>query len=679
MTRQEALALKEKILAYDRLYYDQGISEISDNEYDRLYKQYQDAIKEYPDLDDETSPTRRVGAEARSSGLQKFTHKSPLLSIDRKAKEISELKDFYDKLPSGTRLIVEPKFDGITCNLNYEGGVFVNAATRGNGYIGDLVTENFRNTDTRFPQKVDCDELEIRGEAIIPFDFFQKNMEEEYSNPRNAVSGIMRSLLPEDVKGNGIQVIFYDLGIVSKPLDDSDEKNLLMCKDLGFCTAPYAIAENWEDLERIVTSKLNGLIESRNGFNVLKASKDYPDAVCDGLVIKVDSARLRNEIGFSEKGPKWAFAYKFKPLQAKTHLRDVLWQVGKSGRVTPVAVFDEVMLGGTRITRATLNNYDYMTHLPFVKDGEPDLNTETALYENDPIVIERSNDVIPRVIGVDASANNLLRPHESFFREPENCPECGSQLVKVNMLHYCQNPDCPAARMGRFVHFASRDAMNIVGMGDSVVQDLFSLHLLKDLSDIYRLRQHREEILALDRWGNLKTDNLLAAIEHPRNPEIWQLIYGLSIPTVGKKLAKDLARRFQNFEELQKATLEELLSMEDVAELTAQRVLTFFRENDFTELLKEVHPKEVESTGERFKGMTFVITGTLEMPRNSYVEIIEKEGGRVANSVSKKTDYVLIGTDAGSKETKARELAAKGEPVHILDDIRTIHEFLGIG
>ena len=657
--------LKEKIAYYDDLYYNKGISEISDAEYDRLYKEYEEFEKSLK-LNDSDSPTKRVGAkELSSSGLPKFTHKTPLLSIDRKAKEISELKDFYEKCGGdGTAVIIEPKLDGITCNVNYENCTFVNAATRGNGYIGDLITENFKNTGTKYPVNISHNTQEVRGEAIIPYTFFKENLESEYSNPRNAVAGIMRSINPADVSGKGIQVMFYDIG--TNELEcDNDVKQVESLKREGFQSVPYVVCRNLEEVLSCVETSFNGMIKQINGFNVLTAD-GYPDAVCDGLVIKVDDLKLREEIGFSEKGPKWAFAYKFKPLQEETVIRDVEWQVGKSGRITPVAVFDEISLGGTKITKATLNNYDYMSNLPFVSKSHEFIDLTTAIRKDDLILVERSNDVIPRVVGVVAH----MMDKENIFLPPDKCPVCHSLISQHGPLHYCSNPLCKAQMKKKLEHFASRNAMNIVGLGESIVDLFFEEGLISTYSDIYDLKNYRGKITAFEKFGDKKVDNILDSIEKSKDVELPNFISSLSIPNVGRKTAKDLAIYYKDIESLLNCKKEELLSIEDISDIIANDIYecthTDSIRDEIHKLLdKGLRIKSADNTSDKLKGKTFVITGTLSSPREYYQNIIESNGGKVSGSVSKKTYAVFIGENAGSKEAKAYNLIASGADIRI--------------
>lgn len=744
--------LKVLIAKYDKQYYELGTSDISDAEYDRLYDEYLEFENKYPELRDlSDAPTKRVGAgkeAGTSTSLPKFTHKSPLLSIDRKAKDMESLKDFFEKCGGeGKTFIVEPKLDGITCNINYEGGRFVNAATRGNGYIGDLITEQFKNTDTSYPQSIaDNADLEIRGEAIIPFDYFSRNLSADYSNPRNAVAGIMRQVDAEEVKGKGVQVMFYDLGQYSlSNFTDSDYDNVAEIKNLGFQSVPVMKATSWTELRDIVSTHMNNMIQSIDGFNVLVAD-GYPQAVCDGLVIKVDSYDERAEIGMSEKGPKWAFAFKFEPLQVETTIHSVEWQVGnKTGRLTPVAVFEEVSLGGTKITRATLNNYDYMKNLPvlnvvtdashiqdvskpvedimFIQKGdvlkdskymesqgeeeceyikvgdiaddgfwideptnwngewyefEPDrfyLQTK-GIHVGDKIIVERSNDVIPRIVAVkEHMVNNPL------FEVPNVCPDCGHPIEEKYPLHFCTNPMCPSQMKGRIEHYASRDAMNIVGLGEAIVDIFFEKGFLTDLSSIYYLADHRKELEALPKFGKKKVDNLLKEIENKKTPELWQFIYALCINGVGKKASKDLAQRYLTLDNFLNATYDDLYSMQDMGEITAQGLVDYVSNDTAKDTIKKlldagVSPQAVQVNGDKFAGMTFVITGTLQNPRKYYQDMIEKNGGKVSGSVSKKTSVVLIGADAGSKETKARKLVADGADIKILDTEAAVQSFL---
>lgn len=762
--------LKDLIKKYDQQYYGQGFSEISDAEYDRLYEEYLQLETEFPEFKSmEDTPTRRVGTgELPAFGLPKFTHKSPLLSIENKSKELSVLRSFYDSLGGdGIEVIVQPKLDGITCNINYENGRLVNAATRGNGTIGELITEQFKNSETRFPDLIpDGYDLEIRGEAIVPYDFFKEELL-GYSCPRSVVNSLRGD--PDKVKGKQIQVMFYDIGNTTLSLDDRDSVNVRKIKALGFQSVPTFVATCWDSLREIVETRMDGLIQEIDGFNVLVDPDGvYPQAVCDGLVIKVSSLKQRLEIGSSSKGPKWAFAFKFPSLQAETRIDHVEWQVGKSGRVTPVAVFDEISLGGTKITRATLNNIDYMHSLPllsetrhvfrqdsmdpwgelstieygkpidsidllkcgdfivdlpskeekrfriekiedpgfWVKDGhlcsywfefEEDRFAlvcpleQQELQIDDLIVVERSNDVIPRIIAIkrhqkytypdDMDTTIEVYKRWDSFKEPTVCPICGHPLTSRNALLYCTNPACSAQIKGKIEHFASRDAMNITGLGEGIIDILTDLGFLSDLPSIYSLKEHADELISLPRFGKTKVKNLLSAIEASKTPELWQFIYALSIEGIGHRASKDIADHFLTQKGVFTATMEELSKIESMGPVNASVFYDFINERSTIDMLVRlnqagVSPKEKKITSQEFQGMSFVITGTLENPRKYYQELIESKGGKVSGSVSKKTSVVLIGTDAGSKEDKARKLAAEGAEILILDDEGKIMDYL---
>lgn len=774
--------LKKQINKYDIQYYEDGISDISDAEYDRLYDEYIEFEKIYPNLANmDDAPSKRIGAGTESgttTGLQKFTHKSPLLSIDRKAKELSELKDFYEKCGGeGTEVIIEPKLDGITCNINYENGKFVNAATRGNGYIGDLISNNFKMTDTTYAEEIaEGKDLEVRGEAIIPLDYFKSHLIDDYSNPRNAVAGILRQLNPKDVKEKGIQVMFYDIGHTDITLVDEDLSNIYTLKTLGFQVIPVEAVNTWKELKEVVETRMHDSIQNIDGFNVLMTDGKFPQAVCDGLVIKVNSRKKREEIGMSEKGPKWAFAYKFKPLQAETRIDHIEWQVGKSGRVTPVAIFDEINLGGTKITRATLNNFDYMQKLPVlcesrdvwinesydnwgsrediyysqpldtdhidvIREGDllidkyPErsqmelnslrvgkisenrdgfwiedklyggewypfeknryclVNENPCLQMDDKILVERSNDVIPRIVAIakhqnciyqdDMATTERLYQRRKTFDVPTHCPDCGQPLSNQYPLLYCTSSLCPSQITGKISHFASRDAMNIIGLGEGVIEVLYKEGFLTSIPSLYHLKDYSDKLKELDFFGTRKVKKLLKAIEDSKNPELWQFIYSLSIEGVGRRASKDLAQRYHTLDNFLNASIDELLLLEDMGEITSKSIVSYISNESALEMIYElvslgINPKPIEIDGEKLKGKTFVITGTLSQPRKYYQEIIEKNGGKVSGSVSKKTTAVLIGANAGSKEEKARKLVSEGNIIELLDTENKIVSYFDI-
>lgn len=769
--------LKEKIKQYDHAYYVLKHPLISDAEYDRLLKEYENLEKLCPELKTPDSPTQRVGAEPLSK-LEKFDHKTPLLSIDQKSKTIEALRKFYEDCGGdGVELLIQPKADGLTGNLNYApadsnefhqfigdakgtecGSYLVNGATRGNGYTGELITENIR-TIKSVPLKIPFNgHLEVRGEIVISYNSFLKNFSDEYSNPRNLAAGTIRQLDSRLVAQRKPEIIFFDVGQCDEEFQ-KDTERLNFLKKQGFMVMPTRVVDNLQDLIDVCLSYYNRQIVVKDGFNVLDIS-GYPDMVCDGLVIKVNDLSLREDLGMTSKGPKWAFAFKFKSLNAKTILRDIIYQVGRTGKLTPVAVFDEVNLGGTKVTKATLNNEDYMRTLgptppdveeikmdepngtmrfewngkehdivrivryvtadkkhamffvktatnesilfperaelktaflkqskfPDIKFEEKEINpSDFYLKLGDSITIERSNDVIPRVIGINYKERQNDKVEDIVF--PSVCPTCGSELEVVYPQHFCPNIDCPDRLKGSLQHFAQRDAMDIVGMGSSIIELFVNEGFVISIKDIYTLSKHKDSLLKLEGFGKKKVDNLLKAIEDSKTREFWRVLYALGIREVGKSMAKTLAKHFKSMEKLIDATEEELRQVEDVGDATIQEIHSFFSNPknleiiDFLEAQGLKMEDDTKAISDCFTGMTFVITGTLyqgdkKISRNDVQKIIEENGGKVSGSVSKKTSVVIIGEDAGSKEKKARDLVEKGTPIILLEGYEAFEEFL---
>lgn len=772
--------LKKKIQQYDHAYYVLAKPLISDAEYDRLYKEYENLEKQYPELKTPDSPTQRVGSEPLTK-LEKFEHQTPLLSIDQKAKTVEALTKFYqDCGGDGTEILVQPKADGLTGNVNYapveseifkqfypdfsveqaeNGAYLVNGATRGNGYIGELITENIK-TIKSVPLHIPFHgHLEVRGEIIMSYREFVKNFSEEFSNPRNLASGTIRQLDPKLVAKRKPDLIFYDIGECDKTFS-KDTERLAFLKEQGFPVMPYKIVNNLNDLIETCFSYMDGNIQIIDGFNVL-TMEGYPDMVCDGLVLKVNDLAVRDELGMTSKGPKWAFAFKFKSLNAETTLKEIIYQVGRTGKITPVAVFEEVNLGGTRVNRATLNNLDYIRTLgPTPPDVEEILldeengqisfeinrekktvqqlvkivttNKKHTMFEvlctdgskylfpnrselaaafdktpsfpsvgfdeknkvseeyyslmlGDSITIERSNDVIPRIIGINyLNRKDRTVQHIEF---PTHCPTCGSELEEIYPLHFCPNIDCPDRLKGSLQHFASRDAMDIVGLGESLISLFVDKGYLTSIKDIYTLGRYREEILELEGFGERKVNKLLEAIETSKTREFWRVLYALGIREVGKSMAKTLAKHFKSIGNLIDATDDELRQVEDVGDVTIESIRRFFSHEKNLELLDFLESQglnmedDTETVSNCLEGLTFVITGTLydgdkKISRGDVQKIIEDNGGKCSGSVSKKTHVVIIGEDAGSKEAKARDLVSKGAPIALLEGYTAFQDFL---
>lgn len=747
--------LKESIKKADFEYYVLGNPSLSDAQYDRMYQEYVEYETAFPELKTADSPTLRVGGEPLDK-FEKTTHRSPLLSIDQKAKTAHALKSFYENCGGeGTEILIQPKFDGLTVNNTYQESFLVEAATRGNGYVGEVITDNvktIRSVPLSIPFK---GTMEIRGEAVVDIKSFFENFSEEYSNPRNFVSGTMRQLDSKIVAQRKADIVFYDIGICDYDFKtNTDSERLEWLKAQGFKVTPYILVNSMEALLDVCTSGMNSLIYQTDGFNVLHkndiCSGNIDNIVCDGLVLKVNDLHLREELGMTAKGPKWAFAYKFKSIQATTKLNEVVWQVGRTGKLTPVAIFDTVNIGGTSVSRATLNNIDYIKKLEgnmneitfsnfagvffidnekyysndiemvkwFYNESVPEskpiycelqvldkyyyakftpalkdfcnLNSvrQKNFYKNsnayelkigDDIVIERSNDVIPRIIAINLNKENN---NPKNIVVPAVCPVCGEPIKEVYPQHFCSNISCPARLKGSLIQFVSRDAMNIEGLGKANLDVFVSEHLINSIYDIYTLKEKEEYLLKLEGFGQKKVAKILASIEKSKKETLDKFLLGLGIEEVGKSMAKSLAKHFGSIDNFMNAQKEDLLNIEDVGEVVANYIMDFVSNPANIELIKKLkeigfsfeHNNTLEST--RFTGKTFVITGTLKEKRNYYQKIIEDNGGKISSSVSPKTFAVIIGEDAGSKETKARELVSKGNNILIIEGHQMFEQFM---
>lgn len=655
---KRGMELKTLILRYDQAYYRDGISLVTDAEYDRLYEEYVALEHQYPELLTPDSPTQRVGG-GLLEGFEKFTHLSPLLSIDQKSKSESELRKWYQSVGGqGTRILIQPKLDGITINALYQDHYLSLAATRGNGYIGEVVTplvKCVKSVPLRLPFE---GQVEVRGEAIIPYSYFKAHLSEESSNPRNLVAGTMRSLDPQVIKDRKPDIVFYDLGVCEQTFQ-TDTEQLGFLAAQGFKTAPYVVVDSEEALVAACFSKMNGQIQDVDGFNVLTGV----DAVCDGLVLKVDALSKRETLGMTSKGPRYYFGFKFESLAAETSLKDVVFQVGRTGRITPVAILDEVSLGGTVVGRATLNNMDFINQLG-IKYGST-------------IVLERSNDVIPKVIGLasdDAGDGPVIEM-------PSTCPVCGSPVQEVYPLHYCENSNCPARVKGWLSLFVSRDALNMEGLGDSLIELLVDRQWVMQPSDLFVLKaRHEADLLALKGFGPKKVAKIFSAIERASSVEPWRVLYALGISNVGRRMSRELMKRFRSIPAIFEATDEALLNVPDLGPTVVAAIreakATFDQTCELERLRQtlQFEEPEVDTTENAdspvltvLEGLSFVITGTLQEKREYYQTIIEAHGGKVSGSVSKKTAVVLVGADAGSKETKARSLMEAGAPICLLE------------
>ncbi len=634
MDRQRQLVDILNKWAYE--YYVLDNPTVSDKEYDALYDELralEGASGEvYPD-----SPTRRVGGEP-IKGFEKHAHIAPLFSLDKAVSE-GELRAFFtriDKVAAGEKdYTVEYKFDGLTVCLTYDKGCFVRATTRGNGAVGEDVTAQVLPVKS-FPLKIDYQgTLEVRGEAIIRLsrlEEYNKTAAEPLKNARNAVAGAIRNLDPKITEQRGVEIYFYDVNYTSEgaPMSQTTAHDFLQKQ--GFKVFPYF------RVCRTVDEVIAAVAE-------VERERKNLDVLTDGAVIKLDDAALREELGFTDKFPRWALAYKFEAEEVTTLLQEVIWQVGRTGKLTPLALLEPVELGGATVSRATLNNYGDIERKK-VKIGSR-------------VLVRRSNEVIPEILGATEHYE-----HSRAVEKPLVCPACGSTVLEVGAHLFCPNRGCVPRTVAALDHYAGKNAMNIDGFSDSTALQLVEKLGVQTPSELYRLTA--ENLATLDGFKEKKTDNLLTAIAKSKTPALDAFIYAIGIDGVGRVAAKDLAARFKSVENLQKATVEELLEMENVGEITANAITAYFAdERNLAELaaLREVGITPVWSEEKRegiFSGQSVVLTGTLTgYKRSEAQKLIEARGGVCQSAVTTKTTLVVAGAEAGSKLAKAQKLGVK--------------------
>ena len=639
--------LVEELNKYAYEYYVLGNSSVTDKDYDKKYY-------ELVDLEKETgyklpySPTQRVG-DVILPEFKKYTHKARLWSLD-KAQTLEEIREWHNRnikfleeynrtsdeeLPP-LKYILTKKFDGLTINLSYdENGVLVTGATRGTGAIGEDVTAQVK-TIKSIPLKIDChDFLEIHGEAIMTTEAFEKyNSEAEtpLKNLRNGAAGALRNLNVAETAKRNLSAFFYDVGYKEGAPFKTYMEMLNFIKTKGF---------PMDDYIRECTT----LDEIQKEIDYIRDIRFDLNYDIDGLVIAIDDIRTRELLGYTIKFPKWAIAYKFEAQEATTKLLDVEWNVGRSGRVSPTAILEPVELAGVTVKRATLNNMDDIARKGVRLGAE--------------VFVRRSNDVIPEIMGVVPESLEGTKEIE----EPKVCPACGAHLVHEGVHIYCENTlGCKPQMVKTIVHFAGREAMNIAGFSERTAEQLFEKLDIRDISDLYKLEY--EKLLDLDKFGPKKAQNLLDAIEKSKDCTLEAFLYSLGIPNVGVKTAKDLVKRFESLENLEKATFEELVSVQDVGDIVARSIIEFFKEERTLKVINELlslgvnpHYEKKEVLESTFMGKTVVVTGTLEnYSRTSIKEKLESLGAKVSGSVSKKTDFVIAGEAAGSKYDKAKSL-----------------------
>lgn len=641
--------LKPKIEYYTRKYYEDE-QVISDFEFDMLMKELKQLEADYPELITPDSPTQKVGTSPIKKGFKKVTHRVPLQSLQDvfSFEEVREFDTRMQKLASEYNLpldyVVETKIDGLSTALEYKDGIFIRGATRGNGTVGEDVTENLKTVRT-IPHKLkEPINITVRGEIFIgkkEFDELNESRladeEERFANARNAAAGSLRQLDSKITAGRPLDIYIFNIQEIENKEIMTHYEGLKYLQELGFNVNPV----------RILCKNIDEVLEA-----IKKIGEDRENLSfgIDGAVVKVNNLELREKIGTTFKTPKWAVAYKYPPEKKETKVIDIICQVGRTGAITPMAILDTVNVAGSNISKTTLHNED------FIKEKD--------IRIGDNVVIQKAGDVIPEIVEVVKSKRT---GEEKIFKMPRTCPVCGAQAVREEgeAVVRCIGIECPAKLYRSIIHFASKEAMDIKGLGDAIIEELIERKLISNISDLYNLTL--EDIATLKKNGKKFAQNLINSIEESKNRELHRVITSLGIRHVGVKLAKSLAKEYKSMDNLIEASLEELESKQDVGEITAESIYHFFKQEQSIDLINKLKQagvnmtlKQELGTDNRFEGKVFVLTGSLEKySRDEASQVIEKLGGKTSSSVSKKTDYVLAGEDAGSKLKKAQELGVK--------------------
>lgn len=654
--------LKSEIERHNYQYYVLDNPTISDFEWDALMRELNQLEQEYPEFATPDSPTQRVGG-APVDGFTKVVHDIPMLSLGN-AYSPDEMREFDRRVRELTggpvRYACELKIDGLAVSLRYEDGVLMQGATRGDGDIGEDITTNIRTIQTvplRLKKPIS---LEVRGEAYMPKRAFERlNQAREargealFANPRNAAAGSLRQLDPKIAADRRLSVFVYTLARADMDTPPAHSESLKWLEDLGLPVNP----------ELVVLEDIEDVIEFIMSWQTKRHELPY---ATDGMVIKVDSLEQQQRLGFTAKSPRWAIAYKYAAEQAETRLHSILLTVGRTGAVTPTAVFDPVQLAGTTVTRASLHNEDYIR--------------EKDVRIGDTIVVQKAGDIIPEVVRVVLESRN---GDEEPFQMPMHCPQCHEPLQRLpgEAAWRCVNPSCPAQIRERIIHFASRDAMNIDGLGEQWVAQLLQEGLIADVADLYGLT--KEQLQGLERMGERSAQNLIDAILASKQNSLERLLFGLGIRLVGEKAAKTVARHFGNLTAIEHASVEDLMAIPEIGPKMAESIVEFFASDAAEELLNRLvgYGLNTEYLGARvetnstspFAGKTVVLTGTLAtLDRKRAGEYVERLGGTVTGSVSARTDVLVAGEKAGSKLAKAEQLIASGQKpeLQIMDEAR---------
>lgn len=622
---------------------------MTDYEYDQLLKELVDLEHKYPEYKLDNSPTDKVGGVVLDS-FEKVTHQVPMMSLSNVFDE-EELTAFDERIRKVTdkySYLSELKIDGLAVSIRYENGKFVRAATRGNGQVGEDISENVKTIKSLPLTLNENIDIEVRGEIFMPHKSFNRLNEERmeqdlplFANPRNAAAGTIRQLDSKVAAKRNLDIFLYQI-VSAEDYVSTQAEALEFLKKLGF-----KVNENYK-----LNQNLSELIHQIHEYDDLRKKLNYET---DGVVIKINEFDLHESIGYTAKYPKWATAYKFKAEQQTTLLRDITFQIGRTGVVTPVAELEPIFISGSKVSRATLHNEDYIK----TKD----------IRIGDMVVVHKAGEIIPEVVEVDKTARKEQKPFEMI----EFCPVCHEPLIRKSgeADYFCTNDGCPGKHVNSLIHFSSRVAMDIDTLGEKVVETLHELGFLNTIADIYTLKNYENELKGLPGFADKKVEKLLNAIEHSKKQSFDKLIFGLGIKHVGAKVAKVLVSNYPSMEQLKSATYDELIHINEIGEMIAQSIVNYFEKPENIELIEKLDSYGLNMSYEtskiidhEFNGKTFVLTGKLEnYTRDEAQELIEKLGGKVSSSVSKKTNYVLAGSDAGSKLQKAKDLG-----VTILDE-----------
>lgn len=647
--KQHIEELRGKLDHYNYLYYVKAMPEVSDYDFDLLLKELEALEKEHPEFDDPNSPTHRVGSDITSE-FQQVVHKYPMLSLGNTYNE-GELRDFDNRIRKETNLqpeyVCELKFDGVSISLTYENGLLKHAVTRGDGDMGDDVTANVK-TIRSIPLKLRGEgwpaEFEIRGEIVMPYEAFNKlnaeraaNGEEPMANPRNTTSGTIKMQDSSVVAKRGLDAYFYFVPSQIR-LTESHSKNLELAASWGFKTSEHTrVCENMDEVLRFIHHWDN---ERHN----------LPMAT-DGVVIKVNSIAVQNDLGTTAKSPRWAVAYKFKAEQAETKLLSVSYQVGRTGAITPVANLDPVQLSGTTVKRASLHNADIIAGLD--------------LHINDMVKVEKGGEIIPKIVGVNEAERHPMSERVMYI---DTCPECGTPLVRDEgeAKHFCPNENgCPPQIKGKISHFISRKAMNIDGMGEETVELFFSKGMIANVADLYKLKI--EDIAALERLGDKSAQRIIDGLEASKSVPFERVLFSLGIRFIGETVAKILAKSFKNIDDLMAASLDQLTNTNEIGDRIAQSLIDWFavpQNREMVDQLRQVglqfelSDEQLAGTTDKLAGLSIIISGTFQKhSREELKEMIEKHGGKNVGSISKNTSYMLAGDNMGpSKLEKVQKL-----------------------